>query len=59
MKYKKIKKKYGEKLAKKILEKMNGQTVGINKDGSLDYYEWDIERAVKEIKTGRDIGVWD
>jgi len=38
MRYKEIVKKYGRKIAKKILEKMNGQTVGKNKDGTLDYY---------------------
>lgn len=59
MKYKEIEKKYGKKLAKKIVKKMNGQTVGLNKDRSLDYYPWDVENAVQEIKTGKEIEVLD
>ena len=59
MKYKEIEKMYGKKLSKKIVKKMNGQTVGVNKDGILDYYKWDIEKAAQEIKTGEDIGIWD
>ncbi len=59
MRYEEIEEKYGKKLAKKILEKMNGQTVGKNKDGTLDYYEHDIENAVLEIKSGRDAVIWD
>ena len=55
MKYEEIIKKYGKKMSKKILEKMDGQTVGKNKDGSLDYYKGDIEKAALEIKTGEEI----
>ena len=25
---------------------MTGQTCGLNKDGTLDYYTWDIERFI-------------
>ena len=58
MRYKEIERRYGKKLAKKIIKKMNGQTIGVNKDRSLDYYEGDIKKAVQEIKIGKDIG-WD
>jgi len=30
---------------------MRGQTVGLNKDGSIDYYEHDVERFFNDDKT--------
>jgi len=36
-----------EYLFKKFLEWMAGQTVGINDDGSIDYYEYDVERYAR------------
>jgi len=33
-----------EYLFKKFLKFMRGQTIGINEDGSSDYYECDVER---------------
>lgn len=59
MKYEEIVKQYGKRIAKKIIEKMNGQTVGMDEDRSLDYYEWDVEKAALEIKTGNEAGEWD
>jgi hypothetical protein len=38
-------KKYGKETFKLMLKEMAGNTVGINKDGSTDYYDWDLERA--------------
>jgi len=31
-------------LFEQFLEWTNGQTVGINPDGTTDYYKWDVER---------------
>lgn len=31
-------------LFKQFLEWMKGQTVGINSDGTTNYYVWDVER---------------
>ena len=59
MKYKDIEKKYGKSMTKKIMKRMDGQTVGVNKDGSLNYYEGDIERAFLEIQSGKDMDNWD
>lgn len=62
MKYESIENKYGGKMAKKIVEKMEGQTVGVNKDGTLDYYDYDVENAYKNIlisKTNDDCDIED
>ncbi len=29
---------------------MAGQTVGLNKDGTTDYYEWDVENFLRKPK---------
>ncbi len=50
MKRQEIIKKYGKKIAEKIFYIMRGQTVGINEDGSDDYYEQDVIDAHNEIK---------
>ena len=34
-------------LFKQFLKWINGQTVGLNKDGSTDYYEWDVKRYAR------------
>jgi len=34
-------------LFKKFIEWMYGQTVGINKDGSTNYYRYDVERYAR------------
>lgn len=31
----------------KFLEWLTGQTVGLNEDGSIDYYEYDVERYAR------------
>jgi len=51
MKREELEKKYEKKLIKEIFQKglLDGCTVGINKDGSHDIYECDIERAIKEL----------
>ena len=55
-----MEKKYGKEMTLKILQTpvFNGATCGINKDGSLDYYECDIESAIHYLKTGI-INGWD
>ncbi len=61
MKKQEIEKKYGVEMTKKIIEKMEGQTVGLNKDGSLDYYECDVVQAYNELtnKSKVDNFSWD
>lgn len=34
-------------LFKKFEEWMTGQTVGVNPDGSIDYYDYDVERYAR------------
>jgi hypothetical protein len=36
-----------EYLFNKFLEWMTGQTVGVNEDGSDDYYDYDVERYAR------------
>lgn len=36
-----------EYLFNKFNEWMAGQTVGLNKDGSIDYYEYDVEKYAR------------
>jgi len=48
-------KRIGEKRWEEFNEFMRGQTVGINKDGSIDYYEQDVENFLKPEKRR----VWD
>ena len=42
--------KVGKENWKKFLEFMRGQTVGLNKDRSHDYYEWDVENFLRYPK---------
>jgi len=39
-----VKKYIGENNWKLFNKFMNGKTVGINKDGTFDYYEYDVKR---------------
>ena len=41
----------GKKRWTEFLKWMTGQTVGINKDGSENYYAWDVQRFIdgKEV----------
>ena len=39
----------GQKNMPEFFEFMNGQTVGINPDGSTDYYAWDVERFCSQL----------
>lgn len=52
MKRAELDRKYGKKLIEEIFEKglLNGCTMGINKDGSEEIYECDIDRAIRELK---------
>ena len=49
MKKEEVIKKYGKSKAKRIFNKMNGQTIGIADDGGDYFYEQDIIRANKNI----------
>lgn len=42
------------KLFEIFLDWMRGQTVGTNPDGSIDYYECDVDAFISKIKTGYD-----
>jgi len=46
-----------------FLKWMRGQTIGVNPDGSFDYYEHDVKAFVRKLKTGYDSQndpmVWD
>ena len=53
MKKEEIVRKYGKLKAKKIIDCMDGQTVGIADDGSDDFYEQDIIQASKEVECSR------
>ena len=55
MKENEIVKKYGKEETKKFLKWMNGQTIGINKDGTFDYYEEDVLRFMN----GKGDLTWD
>ena len=39
--------KIGKKRWKEFNEFMNGQTVGVNPDGSTDYYQQDVENFLR------------
>ena len=47
MKKQEVLKKIGKKHWKEFLNFMKGQTVGINPDGSFDYYEQDVENFLR------------
>jgi hypothetical protein len=42
-----VKKVIKPELFTKFNKWMNGKTVGLNKDGSIDYYEHDVDRFIK------------
>jgi len=50
MKEEEVKEKIGKGKWKEFTEFMKGQTVGINKDGSTDYYRQDVENFLRPRK---------
>ncbi len=52
MKREDLEKKYGKESIAEIIEGgyLEGDTMGIYEDGSLDIYEWDVERVIREIR---------
>ncbi|MFH1752279.1 MAG: hypothetical protein ABH821_05060 [archaeon] len=50
MNKKQVIERIGKSKWKEFEEFMRGQTVGVNKDGSFDYYEWDVENFLRPIK---------
>lgn len=44
MKEKEVKEQIGKENWKDFVKFMRGQTVGINKDGSEEYYDYDVHR---------------
>ena len=54
MKKEEIIKKYGKAKAKKIINRMDGQTVGIADDGSDDFYEQDVIQANKDLESSKE-----
>ena len=55
MKKEDIIKKIGKRGWKQFEEFMRGQTVGINKGGSIDYYEKDVENFLRP----KERRLWD
>jgi hypothetical protein len=49
-----VKKKIGNKNWEKFCEWMTGQTIGLNEDGTTDFYECDVEAFMQKLKTGYD-----
>ena len=54
MKKEEVIKLIGKSNWKRFCEWMRGQTVGMNKDGSIDYYENDVKAFMRLLKTGYD-----
>jgi len=52
------KKRFG-KLWNKMLDAMEGNTVGVLEDGTIDYYDYDIEDAYKQVTKGQIKKDWD
>ena len=50
MRKKKVIQMIGKERWVEFLEFMNGQTVGINEDGSEDYYKCDVENFLRDEK---------
>lgn len=63
MKAEEVKKEIGESNWDKFCEWMYGQTVGINEDGSFDYYACDVMAFKEKLLTGydrqKDPKAWD
>ena len=49
-----VKKRIGKKNWKAFCKWMYGQTLGVNEDGSIDYFECDVEAFEYKLKTGWD-----
>jgi len=50
MKKEEVIKRIGKEKWKKFAKFMQGQTVGLNDDGSFDYYECDVENFLRKPK---------
>lgn len=50
MNKKQVIEKIGKNRWKDFCAFMKGQTVGINSDGSTEYYEWDVENFLRPAK---------
>ena len=63
MREKKVKELIGEENWDKFMHWMRGQTCGVNKDGSSDFYDCDVNAFILKIKHGydrqQDAGEWD
>ncbi len=63
MKEQEVKDYIGEENWEDFCDWMCGQTMGINEDGSTDYYECDVEAFKHKLKTGynrqSDPCAWD
>lgn len=53
MNAKEVKKLVGTKGWAEFSKWMRGQTVGVNKDGSYDYYSYDVERFMSTHNQNR------
>lgn len=58
-----VKDTIGEEHWSEFCKWMGGQTVGMNLDGSINYYECDVDAFKQKLKSGydrqQDPGAWD
>ena len=40
----------GDSNWREFLDYMHGKTVGVNDDGSTDFYDWNVERFIMSLK---------
>lgn len=52
-----VKEKIGENNWEKFMEFMHGQTTGVNRDGSADFYECDVDMFLTSLK--RPLTPWE
>jgi hypothetical protein len=49
MKWTEVEKKYGKAMSKKMLKVLAGCTVGVDKNGVEDFYDYDVEWAYRHV----------
>lgn len=54
MRIEEVEKLIGKENIEAFLEWFYGQTLGLNEDGSINYYDWDVKAFIDKLKTGYD-----